>query len=195
MDLAFTVHNPKPIPYTISKIGYTVSMNDVTVGAGETTRSHVVSSGKTETIDARATIENENLDDWWVTHLQRNQYTQLRIDFYMVLEGGGTQIRIPLDAVDYEKEIETDIFGNKDEYPTGTESSQSESGTDGSDGDESESATPTQTDDGLLDTGTDTQTATDTDDGLLDGGETAGSTPTPTPTATRTESDDGLLSL
>ncbi|WP_324757906.1 LEA type 2 family protein [Haloarcula sp. GH36] len=146
MDLAFTVHNPKSLPYTVSRIGYTVSMNDVEVGSGETTAGHVIRPGETETIDARAAIENENLDEWWVTHLQRNQQTQLRIDFYLVLEARGTQIRIPLDPVDYEKSIETDIFGNKAEYPTGGGSSQGETGDQ-----EPRTATPTGTpDDGVL---------------------------------------------
>ena len=183
MDLSFTVHNPKPIPYTVSRIGYTVSMNDVEVGAGETTAGAVISPDETETIDARSAIENENLDEWWVTHLQRNQRTQLRIDFYLVIEAGGTQFRIPLNPVDYEKAIETDIFGTKDQYPTGDGSSEPDSGSDG-DG----TATPTATpDDGLLDTAT----ATSTDSGGEDGPLVDGATPTATGSAT--ETDDGVL--
>ncbi|MFC6976373.1 LEA type 2 family protein [Halomicroarcula sp. GCM10025709] len=198
MELAFTVHNPKPIPYTVSRIGYTVSMNDVEVGAGETTAGAVISPGETETIDARAAIENDNLDDWWVTHLQRNQRTQLRIDFYLVVEGGGTQLRIPLDPVDYEKTIETDIFGNKDQYPTGTGSS----GSDKSAVSEP-TATPTTTpDDGVLDTATASGTDSDGGDTVL--GTDGAATSTPTATATRsdddqqpteTPTDDGLLAL
>ncbi|MFC7077983.1 LEA/WHy family protein [Haloarcula halophila] len=183
MDLAFTVHNPKSLPYTVSRIGYTVSMNDVEVGSGETTANYVIRPGETETIDARAAIENENLDEWWVTHLQRNQQTQLRIDFSLVLEARGTQIRIPLDPVDYEKSIETDIFGNKAEYPTGGGSSQGDIGDQ-----EPRTATPTGTpDDGVLDT--ETVTSTDSGSGLLGGNETV--TPIPGDSTT----DDGILAI
>ncbi|WP_254278685.1 LEA type 2 family protein [Haloarcula marina] len=216
LGLDFTVYNPKPYPYAVSKIGYTVSMNNVTVGEGETDRGYTLSPGETETIEANAAIQNENLDDWWVTHLQRNQVTDLYIDFYFIVEGGGEQFRIDLDAIDYAKTIETDIFGNKATYPTGTESDGTEAD-DGSDTSES-TATPAETestdDGGLFDdtTTTDggTQTSeTSTGDGILgDQTETetdTGSAPTetatddqsgtPTQTPTETATDDGLLGI
>ncbi|GGN89426.1 LEA type 2 family protein [Haloarcula pellucida] len=208
MDLAFTVYNPKPYPYTVSKIGYEISMNDVTVGEGETERGYTIGPGQTETIEADTAIQNGNLDRWWVTHLERNQVTDLSIDFYLVLEGGGEQFRIDLDAIDYETTIETDIFGNKAQYPTG------ENATTASDSaNESESATetptPTETDDGILGGGsTETTTATTetaTDDGVLGGSDstdtataTEAETTTATPTATSTETatdDGGILAL
>ncbi|WP_233562796.1 hypothetical protein [Haloarcula sp. Atlit-120R] len=34
LHLAFDTYNPKPYPYTITKVGYTIRMNDVTVGEG-----------------------------------------------------------------------------------------------------------------------------------------------------------------
>ncbi|WP_276271993.1 LEA type 2 family protein [Haloarcula litorea] len=208
MDLDFTVYNPKSYPYTVSKIGYTVSMNDVTVGDGETEKGYTIGPGETETIEADTVIRNDRLDEWWVTHLERNQVTDLYIDFYFVLEGGGESFRIDSDAIDYQKTIETDIFGNKAEYPTGTNGSDgSGSGDDAEDGSGSES------------TATETETATETDDGGLLGGddgtatdgdgsaetatatstETATATETATPTddggSTATETDDGILSL
>ncbi|WP_049943914.1 LEA type 2 family protein [Haloarcula argentinensis] len=195
LDLAFDVYNPKPYPYTITKVGYTIRMNDVTVGEGETDRGYVLSPGKETTLEANTAIQNENLDRWWVTHLQRNQQTDLYIDFYLVLEGGGEQFRVDLDSIDYQQEIETDIFGTKTQYPTGDGTAGSPSdGSDSSTGD-SMTATPTptptetETDGGLLGEGD-----TETDEGLLNGGETETETATETATPTETETDDdGLL--
>ncbi|AAV45799.1 membrane protein NosY precursor [Haloarcula marismortui ATCC 43049] len=77
LNLAFDVYNPKPYPYTITKVGYTIRMNDVTVGEGETDRGYVLNPGEKTTLEANTAIQNENLDRWWVTHLQRNQQTDL----------------------------------------------------------------------------------------------------------------------
>ncbi|EMA01895.1 LEA14-like dessication related protein [Haloarcula vallismortis] len=207
MNLAFDVYNPKPYPYTVTKVGYTIRMNDVTVGEGETDRGYILSPGQETTLEANTAIQNENLDRWWVTHLQRNQRTDLYIDFYLVLEGGGEQFRVDLDSIDYQQEIETDIFGNKAQYPTGDEAANnSGDGAASSTTDGESTATPTpsdtetETDDGLLGS-----EDTETDDGLLDGSETetATDTATPTPTEsvagtetatpTETETDDGGL--
>jgi len=196
LNLAFDVYNPKPYPYTITKVGYTVRMNDVTVGEGETDRGYVLSPGQETTLEANTAIQNGNLDRWWVTHLQRNQRTDLYIDFYLVLEGGGEQFRVDLDSIDYQQEIETDIFGNKAQYPTGdgTSAEPDDGSADESpDGDEeTETPTPTptetETDDGLLGGGeSETETATPTET------ETESETATPTETATETETDDGGL--
>jgi len=187
LDLGFTVYNPKSYPYTISKIGYTISMNNVSVGEGETDRGYTIGPKSSETIEANTAIQNDNLDEWWVTHLERNQETELYIDFYFVLEGGGEQFRVDVDSIDYEKTIETDIFGNKAQYPTGENTTTNESS-----GAES-TPTPTPTDSG--------NETTETDDGILGSDETTTetdtATPTPTPTSTTNETetatDDGLI--
>ena len=194
LNLAFDVYNPKPYPYTITEVGYTIRMNDVTVGEGQTERGYVLAPGEETTLEANTAIRNENLDRWWVSHLRRNQRTDLYIDFYLVVEGGGEQFRVDLDAIDYRQDIETDIFGNKAQYPTGDGAADgSGGGSEGSTADEptatpTPSPTETETDGGLLGDG-----ETETDDGLLDGEATETETETETTTPTETETDDGGL--
>jgi len=192
MDLDFTVYNPKQVPYTVTKVGYNITMNDVPVGAGETERGYVIDPASTETIRADTAIRNENLDEWWVTHLQRNQVTDLYIDFYLIVEVQGEQFRVDMDSIDYEKQIETDIFGTKNASSSGSANSAG-----------AETATPTQTDtdDGLLETSTETSLvndSTEAGDSALDtetaNGDlltTVANSGTATPTETAT--DDGVL--
>ena len=170
LDLDFTVYNPKRLPYTVSKIGYDVTMNGVPVGAGESDRGYVIEPGTTETIRANTVIRNQRLDEWWVSHLERNQVTDLSIDFYLVVDVQGEQFRVDLDSIDHEQRIETDIFGNK---PT------TEGGTNDRDSTSTVTATATGTDDGILGTGTSTETQTD------------GQTATPTTTDGGSTTDDG----
>lgn len=113
IDMDFTLYNPKAVPVALTEIGYTVTMNDVTVGEGATDRSYVIPSKGTRTLETTTLVDNSELDEWWVTHLERNQTTDLRIEFYAKLRVGGDSIRVPLDSLTYEKTFETDMFGTK----------------------------------------------------------------------------------
>jgi LEA14-like dessication related protein len=168
IEMTFDVYNPKSVPYTVTRIGYRTYMNDVRVGSGETDSGALIMPGERETIGVRNVIRNQRLDRWWVTHLQRNQNTTMYIDFYFIVEGGGKQFRVDLDAIDYETAIETDIFGNKAQYPTGGETESSGDPTTG---------------------GNAGGDATGSDDGSTDGGST-GETETP---SGATPTDDGEL--
>ena len=139
-------------------------MNGIPVGEGVTERPYVIESGTVETIQTTPTIDNSRLDDWWVSHLDNDQTTTLRIDFYARIElATGNSVRVPLDALTYERTIETDIFGAEgsgENETTGTPTP----GTTPSEPDD-ETPTPTATAGG--DTATPTPTETPTDDGLL----------------------------
>jgi LEA14-like dessication related protein len=113
INMEFTIYNPKTSPYTVTEIGYDITMNNISVGEGTTDEPHVIPGQTEETIAATTTIQNDKLDEWWVSHLQNDQVTHLRIDFHAKIElPTGNTIRVPLDALTYTKEIETDMFGS-----------------------------------------------------------------------------------
>lgn len=114
LDMTVVVYNPKPVPYTVTKVSYTVSMNDVTVGEGETARDYVIQPGVERTIEATTAIRNDRLDEWWVSHLERDQVTEMRIEFEATVAlPGGQTVALPLDALTYTETIETDFFGDE----------------------------------------------------------------------------------
>jgi LEA14-like dessication related protein len=182
LETAFTVHNPKPWPYTVTEIGYTIEMNNVTVGEGSTRQPYAVPPGGQTTLRAETVIRNDRLDEWWVSHLRNDQVTTLGIDFYVVVDpdvgdlfpGEVAPIRVDTDAFDYRTTIETDIFGTKG-------SGQADGDTDGGGSDTSASGgetDATDTPDGDGD-GSDGRDGNDTPD---DGSPEPSPTPTPTPT-------------
>jgi len=180
IDLTFDVHNPKSSPVVVSSIGYDITMNDVDVGEGETAETVTIPGGETKEVSFPTTIRTQALDDWWVSHLQNDQVTNLTIDFYAEIQPPGSEesIRVPLDGMTYEKTIDTDLFGNKGESTgNGAESGDGNETTTTSEGDQttttSEESSTTTSD------GEDTTTTTTSDDG----GDT-----------TTTTEDDGLLS-
>ncbi|WP_058366818.1 LEA type 2 family protein [Haloparvum sedimenti] len=173
--MAFDVYNPREYPVAISNVGYDVAMNNVSMGGGETNDSVVIPPGGTETLEVTFELTNENLDEWWVSHLQNDQVTTLTADFYLRVDlsdvGAGTT-EVPLDTM--EQTIETDIFGEGGGDGTN-------GGTDGGTSDD-ESTTGESTDDGTTETEGDAST------------ETATPTETETETesgTTETETDDG----
>ncbi|ESS06819.1 MAG: conserved secreted protein [uncultured archaeon A07HB70] len=187
VETDFVVSNPKPYPVPIAEIGYEIRMNGIRMGQGTTAREYVIPPGGERRVEATTVMRTARFDEWWVSHLERDQRTTLEIDFYLVVDpqtGGAGSARVPLDTLT--QTVETDIFGNKDGTAGSRETTPTGDGT----------ATPAPTA-----SPTPTPTPTPTDDGLLGGGSTDGgtSTQTSTPsgnetaTETPTPTDDGIL--
>lgn len=178
MDMAFVAYNPKSVPYTVTEIRYSITMNGIGVGEGATSREYVIEPHSQETIEATTAIRNGELDEWWVSHLENDQVTELRIEFSATVElPSGQTVDVPLDALTYTETIETDFFGNE-----------AGGAGDGDAGDGDTTATEngaSTADDGSSTDADSSDTATDSDDGE----NTATSAPTPTPTPTP---DDGF---
>ncbi|MFB6135392.1 MAG: LEA type 2 family protein [Halobacteriaceae archaeon] len=196
IDMQFVVYNPKTTPYTITELGYHITMNNVSVGNGTTEDPYVIPGRSTKTLAATTAIRNQKLDEWWVSHLRRNQVTRLRIDFYARVElPTGNTVRVPLDELTYTKRIETDFFGNK------------EGGGSSSDANGTGTATQTTADGSSTATATTEATATETSTATTETATatTSSETTTTTTTATTTSStttttattttDDGILDL
>ncbi|GGM73259.1 LEA14-like dessication related protein [Halarchaeum rubridurum] len=175
LETSFVVHNPKSVPVAIGGVGYDVTMNDVAVGSGETENTVVIPPGGTRTVRAETVIDTDRIDEWWVTHLQRNQRTEVVIDFYARLSvDGAGEMRVPLRALTYRDSVETDIFGTKN----ASASANASAGGAGSDG--SANASSNESDDGSALDGlvSDGSNTTTDDGGTLDGvlsGETTAS--------------------
>jgi len=188
VSMRFVVYNPKSYPLAVSELGYDVTMGGVDVGEGATEQPDPIEPKTTETIDATVTIDNSELDDWWVSHLQSGQVSELRIDFYAQVGLQGQTIQVPLDDFSHVQEIRTDIFGGGGEPAAG-------------DGDADGTATGT-TDDGPLGTETGDGLVGTTDGGLL--GDTTSETTDDTTSETTSEEtttseattdDGGLLAV
>lgn len=171
IQTSFTLYNPKTKPYVVSRIGYNVTMNDVAVGSGSTTSGVTIPGHTRKTVEAQTVLNNQKLDEWWVTHLENDQVTHMEIELYAVIElPTGTTERVQLQTIN--KTIRTDIFGTKN-------ASQSEEGG---------TATPTETNDGETTEQTTTTTTSTTTTSTPTETET-----TTTQTTTTTTTDDGLL--
>ncbi|WP_323675216.1 LEA type 2 family protein [Halorubellus sp. PRR65] len=155
----FYIYNPKDYAVPVSKLNYTIEMNEVRVGAGENTDEKVLEPNSLTRVRTVTYIRNENLDDWWVTHVERNQRTEVVIDFAASVEVAGTELDIPLEGMTHRETIETDVFGTKGGGAPGNETDDDGSDADGSDDGSNDEAT------GGEDTTTAGEDATTDDDG------------------------------
>lgn len=110
-----TATNELPIALPITEIQYTIRMNGIVVGQGTAAAQTVIPAESTETIETNATIDNSKLDEWWVTHLQNNETSQLSVDFTATVEYGGEEQRAPLDSVSYNRTFQTNVFDSTNE--------------------------------------------------------------------------------
>jgi LEA14-like dessication related protein len=111
LDLSTTLYNPSAIPYPVSRLEYTLTMNDITVGRGTTQRSYLVPGETERTINGTLVVDNAALDEWWVSHIETDQTTTVRVDVVAVIDlpNAGT-IRIPLDPISRTQTFETDLL-------------------------------------------------------------------------------------
>lgn len=123
VNTAFVAYNPKDVPYTVTQIRYEITMNGITVGEGTSDREYVIEPHTSEEVATRTAIRNDNLDEWWVSHLRNDERTELRIEFAATIEaedptsitGETVSLDVPLNAITHEETIETDILGSGNE--------------------------------------------------------------------------------
>ena len=186
IEMRFVVSNPKSVPITVTEVGYDVTMNDVAMGEGATERTYVIPPGGTRTIESTVLLRNGKLDEWWTSHLRNDQVTELRIDFYARIDlsaVGGGSVRIPLDGLTYEKEIETDLFGTKNATANGTAAGGADANGTAASGTTATTTSGANGGSGATPSGTPTPTSSPTD------------TSTPATPAETTTDDGGLLGL
>ncbi|QDX41378.1 LEA type 2 family protein [Salarchaeum sp. JOR-1] len=177
IDMEFLVYNPKDVPLGVSKIGYAITMNNVSMGSGELDNGVVVPPHTATEVDATTAIRNQRLDEWWVSHLRNDQVTTLTIDFYAVIEPpveGAGEMRIPLRGLTYTRTIETTIFqdagesGASNDASNGTETTpETTTSNDTTEGTSTDGTTAGTADATTTESGTETGGETTTDDGGL----------------------------
>lgn len=112
LELRAAVYNPQPFDVPVSELGYEIGLNGVVVGEGTTGDEYRLRAGEVTTVEATTRIENERLDEWWVTHVENDETSTLRVAFEARVPLGGTTVTVPLDALAREGTVETDVFGD-----------------------------------------------------------------------------------
>ena len=117
LEVSGVVYNPQAIDIPTAPLEYTVSMNDVVVGEGEYDDGEdeylLESEAETE-IETSVRIDNDRLEEWWITHVERDQNSTLQIEFEIgaEIEALDTTVAVPFEV--YEGTLETDLLAQDD---------------------------------------------------------------------------------
>ncbi|USZ67620.1 LEA type 2 family protein [Halorussus salilacus] len=106
-----TVTNPNEEAIEFATIGYTVSMNDVTVAEGTTDEAVRIEGESTDAIRVNSTLDNTKLDEWWVSHLRNDEETTLDVRVFAEVETDDGTRRVDLPFMSKRVAFETDILG------------------------------------------------------------------------------------
>jgi len=113
-ELIFNVTMYNPIPKNISmpQIRYNISMNNIVIGNGSINDNLILKANNDSIIYLITLIDNTLIDDWFVSHLQNNESSNLNITISSVIGYEGISFKID-DFLIYTHEFNTDILGSE----------------------------------------------------------------------------------
>ncbi|WP_433626497.1 LEA type 2 family protein [Halomicrococcus sp. NG-SE-24] len=109
---AATVQNPGNGTVVFSKLGYSITMNDVEVAQGTTDGEVRIGAGETTTIDIDSAMDNSKLPQWWTSHVRNDEKTTMDVQFYALMEEDGETERVPLSFLSERVVFTTDMLGD-----------------------------------------------------------------------------------
>jgi LEA14-like dessication related protein len=154
----FTVHNPGdvPVPAVPDGLGVTVDMNDVRLFRGESgdlsassvSPDAVIPPGETQTVEFTVRMDNEKVDEWFTSHVRRDERTAVSTGLQLVFEvpPTGQTVRLPRNSpVTYDCQLQTAILVDDQTTETNCGEPGSAAGGGSDDGDGTTSGTATRT--------------------------------------------------
>jgi len=105
------MYNPMPLNILMPQIQYNISMNNITIGNGSITDNLILKANEDSIVNLITKIDNNQLDDWFVSHIQNNENSTLKITISSVLEYEGISYKID-DFFIYTHKFDTDILGS-----------------------------------------------------------------------------------
>jgi len=111
-ELIFNVdmYNPIPLNILMPQIRYNISMNNIIIGNGNITDNLILKANNESIVNLVTKIDNNQLDDWFVSHLKNNENSTLKITISLAIEFEGISYKID-DFLIYSHEFNTDILG------------------------------------------------------------------------------------
>ncbi len=106
-----TVENPTSGEVVFSKLGYTITMNDVTVANGTTDGEVHMKPGKKTTFGIDSTFDNGKLPEWWESHVENGEKTTMDVQFYAVMHEDGKTRKVDLPFLSKRVVFTTDVLG------------------------------------------------------------------------------------
>lgn len=109
--LDIMVTNPVNLSIILPEINYNITMNNILIGNGKVEDFFVLEAENDSKITIITSIDNDMLDDWFVSHLRNNEHSNLKIWINSAIKYNDIDYVID-DFLIYSHEFETDILGS-----------------------------------------------------------------------------------
>ncbi|MCU4719291.1 LEA type 2 family protein [Halapricum hydrolyticum] len=126
MTLTIEIHNPGSVPVALVPDGFRLdaTANDVELftASGDALtpdsvdRDAMLAPGETRTVEYTVTMTNDNVDDWFLSHVENGERSNLVIEprLEFAVPETGTTITIPEDGVGYQCQFRTAILEDQE---------------------------------------------------------------------------------
>jgi len=112
LTLTTDLSNDHDRPISLTGVEYAVTMNNVTLGAGQTSDGINIAPGDSGTLTVDAALETAAFAEWWPTHVRNDETSQMRVELYGLVERNGTQTRVPIQLYQQRLQFQTDLLGD-----------------------------------------------------------------------------------
>lgn len=103
-----TIRNDNMIPVPITKFRYSVKFNDIKIAEGSSDVDVIIQPKSEATLTFVTKIDNQMLDEWWVSHIRNGEMTDVHIQLQPVVEIAGEEFAFTL--AEEETSFETNLL-------------------------------------------------------------------------------------
>lgn len=109
-ELVATINlrNNNPEDTSILQVDYTVKMNDIKVAEKTNNVTEVIEPDSVAELTYTAEINNNKLDEWWVTHIENNEQSKIDVVMQAVAKTSGQQFEF--DLVNQQTQFKTNLM-------------------------------------------------------------------------------------
>jgi LEA14-like dessication related protein len=131
LEVTVTARNENTLSeVTVSRLEYVVDINDVRLADNASTRSYTIPPGATRELTYTLYLDNQQMDEWWPTHVRNDERSVLTTNTTAVIETRRGTERATFDIFGNGTVIETDFLGNDPGTADGADDESTSGGSD-----------------------------------------------------------------
>lgn len=108
-----TVYNPTSTRLPVRGATFDVYANDVALATGSATDVEPIPPGATRNVSVLFVVDDDRLDDWWASHVQRDQTSTVRVVPHVRIARGPLTVTVSPGPVT--RTVHTQVFGDPGE--------------------------------------------------------------------------------
>ncbi len=103
------IQNDYPVEISIEEVKYLVEMNGIRFAEDTSDVSKVIQANSEAELSLSTKMTNDKLEEWWVTHIEKNERSKINNTVQAVVETGDQQFEF--DLIDQQSQFNTNLLG------------------------------------------------------------------------------------